>query len=749
MPRIQIDSNNYSGQSGLITFYSINNPSTPVDLGVQNIPYIRIGDDIYGQYNIYLVNYGQTCSVTAIDPLPSAPTGLSLTPGNSQLLALWGTPARSGTAPITEYILQYSEDDGANWNTFDGGLSAPTGLTAVPGDGSLSLNWFAPSGAVSDYLVEITPSGGSANSVFVGSNATSYITNNLTNGLLHSVRVAAINYTRGTWSNTVSGTPFFVPVPTISGLQLWLDASDASTLYDATSGGSLVVADGGVARWEDKSGNVRHMTQGTAGSRPLRKTAIQGGKDVLRFDGSDDSLSVPNSTETFKFLHSTDSTVFVVFQRPTAGNYRPVLNTYDTSSVNIGFALYVANGSEINDRVVALIANGINSSEVSNNNSGNGFLSDGFSVLSVISKPTNGTVSTRSSLRSNGGPAATNNTNTGTISTSNSTYGLTICRDQYAPSQTFTGTDIAEIIIYNTALSDTDRTAIESYLMAKWGIEIPQPVQVQYLVVAGGGGGGTNGGGGGGAGGYRSSVAGESSGGGSVAEAIFYPTSGTTYTVTVGAGGVGSTSLNRGSDGSSSVFGSLSSVGGGGGFSHPNTASTGGDGGSGGGGAYSAPGGSGTVGQGYGGGTGGTGANGGGGGGAGEAGISTGTAAGGNGGAGLLSSVDGNSTFRAGGGGGGNHENSVVGSGGTGGGGNAGPYNSSSPGSTGSPNTGGGGGGGSGRSGSVGSNGGDGGSGVVILRCSAAASSTTGSPTVTVVGQDTIYTFTGTGSITF
>jgi hypothetical protein len=38
---------------------------------------------------------------------------------------------------------------------------------------------------------------------------------------------------------------------------------------------------------------------------------------------------------------------------------------------------------------------------------------------------------------------------------------------------------------------------------------------------------------------------------------------------------------------------------------------------------------------------------------------------------------------------------------------------------------------------------------VVIIRVATAASATTGSPTVTTVGSDTVYTFTGTGSITF
>ena len=77
----------------------------------------------------------------------------------------------------------------------------------------------------------------------------------------------------------------------ISGLRLLLDASDAGSLFDATSGGSLVAADGGVARWEDKSGNANHATQATSGSRPLLKLSNQNGLPGLLLDGTDDFLS--------------------------------------------------------------------------------------------------------------------------------------------------------------------------------------------------------------------------------------------------------------------------------------------------------------------------------------------------------------------------------------------------------------------------------------------------------------------------
>ena len=64
---------------------------------------------------------------------------------------------------------------------------------------------------------------------------------------------------------------------------------------------------------------------------------------------------------------------------------------------------------------------------------------------------------------------------------------------------------------------------------------------VEFLVIAGGGGGGGQGGGGG-AGGYRTSWNNETSGGNSTSEASLRLSEGTVYTITVGAGGTGSTS---------------------------------------------------------------------------------------------------------------------------------------------------------------------------------------------------------------
>ena len=269
--------------------------------------------------------------------------------------------------------------------------------------------------------------------------------------------------------------------------------------------------------------------------------------------------------------------------------------------------------------------------------------------------------------------------------------------------------------------------------------------EVAYLVVgAGGGGGGV--GGGAGAGGLRTSY-GNYTGGGQSAESNI-TLSAQTYTITIGAGGTASATGgtwnydgNTGSNGTNSVFGTITSLGGGGGTGSSNQAL---NGGSGGGARFLANGyGQGQYGQGF---DGATGDIGGGGGGAGGAGLSsTAGSCGAGGGPGLNVPITGATTYYAGGGGGGASLASGCSatSGGVGGGGNSGANN-------GTANTGGGGGGGNWtNNGNVPDQaGGNGGSGVVILRMNTSdySGTTTGSPTVTTVGSETILTYTGSGT---
>ena len=289
----------------------------------------------------------------------------------------------------------------------------------------------------------------------------------------------------------------------------------------------------------------------------------------------------------------------------------------------------------------------------------------------------------------------------------------------------------------------------------------PQPYTANFLVIAGGGGGAQYGGGGG-AGGYRNSFNSEASGGGASAETALSLTPGTVYTVTIGTAGAGggtNPSQSGNSGGDSSITGSditnIVSVGGG--YGESSTAGTGSqDGGSGGGGQsgsgpYS-PGGTGTANQGFDGGDGhtaGSGISSGGGGGASAVGAAGTNPVSGAGGNGVASTITGSSVTRAGGGGGG-ADNRYTGStsaaaGGSGGGGNATVDGTAGAGTVNTGSGGGGAGYGSGY-GSASA----GGTGIVVLRMATSdySGTTSGNPSVTNSGGDTIITFTGDGSYT-
>jgi hypothetical protein len=239
------------------------------------------------------------------------------------------------------------------------------------------------------------------------------------------------------------------------------------------------------------------------------------------------------------------------------------------------------------------------------------------------------------------------------------------------------------------------------------------PNNVDYLVVAGGGGGGVWGGGGG-AGGYRASGFGPAPLQGSSLSASI-----TTYPITVGGGGTGQpgpsilTGAPYGTNGSDSIFSTITSSGGGAGFSYCGNAGGSGAGNCGTGNTPPT-----SPSQGNNGGTRGgfPGYGGGGGGGATAVGVNGSPSAGGAGGAGAPNAISGSALSYSGGGGGGGSIPAGGSPGGAGspcGTGGAGTGNSSGTGTNGTTNRGGGGGSGGYA---PGGDGGNGGSGIVIIR---------------------------------
>lgn len=264
----------------------------------------------------------------------------------------------------------------------------------------------------------------------------------------------------GTWPTSV-----FNPL-SITGLQLWLDAADSSSLYNATTGGSLVAANGGVARWEDKSGNARHFTQSDSAKRPARKTSQQNSLDTLLFDGSNDSLVGGDYLDG----NTGGITAFVVLKRNATSVLHEILTKGTT---NGGWVLRFDSINKINGSAWTdgTFANGTNRS-TTNTVSATGY-------TSLTWRHTAGSFHQQAFWRNGSSlpmdSAAEAGTNARTLPNISDVMRIGVQRYDGAlgdgPGDYFNyNGNIAEILIYNSALSDTDRGIVESYLTTKWGI---------------------------------------------------------------------------------------------------------------------------------------------------------------------------------------------------------------------------------------------------------------------------------------
>lgn len=254
----------------------------------------------------------------------------------------------------------------------------------------------------------------------------------------------------------------------------WIDFSDSATLFDATSGGSNVTNGVGIARAEDKSGNGRHFTEGTSGNRPTWTSNVQNSLGVARFDGGDRLTSV-QAASVYGFLHKAGgSTVFAAIRFGTTANPNEV---YD----------YLGNnGASINNQGVffryddrsAVPANDRLSSGMRNSTSGgsgdnfyfsirdNFFPANVFGVITVQLDPGNATAANKIQIAKEKGSLAGSNASTRNPSTLDPAFALQIgaSGNNALP---LTG-DFAELVIFNSILSTSDREAMQDYLIAKW-----------------------------------------------------------------------------------------------------------------------------------------------------------------------------------------------------------------------------------------------------------------------------------------
>ena len=223
----------------------------------------------------------------------------------------------------------------------------------------------------------------------------------------------------------------------ISGLLVWFKA-DAGVFSDA--GSTPANNNDTVQQWNDQSGNAIHASQATSGSRPTYRTNQVNGLPAVDFATS--------KWMAFAQQTVTDVTIFAVVKQGSAAAVKTILggNANDNTKIKLFFNNYNLKTEQ---------------------HTVESFEEEPITDFIQVYQRSNGT---NTVLR-------VDEVDTGTPGTAASSLGVSHL-GAFLSSGTATGFLnglIAELILYNGALSDTDRAVVESYLRTKYAL--PNPAQ--------------------------------------------------------------------------------------------------------------------------------------------------------------------------------------------------------------------------------------------------------------------------------
>lgn len=218
---------------------------------------------------------------------------------------------------------------------------------------------------------------------------------------------------------------FFVPTD-IAGNVLWLRADLGITIGT------------GVSTWADQSGNSANATQATGSKQPTVASAQINGRDALHF------VAASSQYMTGSFASSiTTATLFVVGNQ--SADSQGYFEADPVNVVNTGLSTFNTGGSQFVRRTTtghdATATASLNANQV---------------ITGMVQ-------STRTDIWTNG-TAGTANTDTVTLASLNNYRIGSIAQDLF-----FLNGYIAEVIVYNSALSSSDRQKVEAYLRNRWG----------------------------------------------------------------------------------------------------------------------------------------------------------------------------------------------------------------------------------------------------------------------------------------
>ena len=237
--------------------------------------------------------------------------------------------------------------------------------------------------------------------------------------LTRTTRLRAAAFATGGNSGPVAEATYLVGLPPVtSGLKIQFDAQAITGLADGDT----------INTWNDTSGNANHGTSGAIGAaKPIYKVGVLNGQPVVRFN--------PDGLSYFTFANrlTTIRTVFVVAKQNATGSRRHLLLGDSTS-----YDFHAGSGGE--------------------------FWDANYSSASVQGGTT----------RLNGEVINGTTTSMGTswfslsLVTTGNARANALGNDRNINDGRFWDGDMAEVLIYNRALSEVEVSEVADYLNAKW-----------------------------------------------------------------------------------------------------------------------------------------------------------------------------------------------------------------------------------------------------------------------------------------
>ncbi|HMQ77905.1 MAG TPA: hypothetical protein PKA92_17575, partial [Flavobacteriales bacterium] len=234
---------------------------------------------------------------------------------------------------------------------------------------------------------------------------------------------------------------------------IWLSADQG--VY-SNAGTTLAGNGDNVRQWNDRSGNGRHAGEVNVANRPNLATAVLNGRPVVRYTAANNDRLVSAG------LTSGNQASAWVVARYTS-----------LPSPNPGLLQGAATGDALS-ATAGLKNLGMWVSSSNTRPWGRGIRSDG--TLLEVPQTTNTSTGTFYILNTNYGASLIqqyiNNNAAGSVTTNGTLRSWTdLCVGMQAGSEGWNG-DIAEVILFNTALNATQRLVVANYLAAKYGLTL-------------------------------------------------------------------------------------------------------------------------------------------------------------------------------------------------------------------------------------------------------------------------------------